>query len=104
MTRAVEREALAGRLRARVAERRYNEAQCALNQYVEKLQEAAAGLPPGDPDLRRLAAEWQRVHGETRRQLLIGRAHAATRLARLPRAAAPYAQPFLRRRTWEVSG
>jgi hypothetical protein len=97
-------EVLAGRLRARVAEGRYREAQCALQEYCRALRNTVASLPPGDPALRRLEDEWQRLRDETRRRVLSGRAHAAARLARLPRLPRLYREPSLPRHTWEVSG
>jgi hypothetical protein len=78
-----ELEALADRLRARVAERRYREAQAALHEYCQALRKMVAVLPRGDPGLRRLEDEWRRLAEQTRRGVLAGRAHAAARLARL---------------------
>jgi hypothetical protein len=76
-------EALAGRLRARVAEGRYREAQGALREYCGALRKAVAALPRGDPGVRRLEAEWGQLLGHTRRRVLAGRAHAGVRLGRL---------------------
>ena len=90
MSAAAEREALAARLRARVAERSYAGAQQALWEYCQAIREAAHGLAPGDPALQRLAAEWAQIFEEVRRQVLAGRSHAAARLARLPRFPQPY--------------
>ena len=95
------REALAGRLRARVGEGRYLEAQAALAEYCGALRTAAEGLPPGDPLLHALEQEWQRLLEETRREVLAGRAHAAARLARLPRLCEPYGGPPPPRPTWQ---
>jgi hypothetical protein len=63
-----------------------------------------AGLPSGDPTLRRLEDVWKQLHHETRRRLLSGRAHAAARLARLPKAHQPYNELHLKCHTWEISG
>ena len=78
-----ELEALAHQLRARVAERRYREAQEALLEYCKALRKTVAGLPRGDPCSHRLEDEWRRLAEQTRRGVLAGRAHAAARLARL---------------------
>jgi hypothetical protein len=99
-----ELEALAGLLRARVAEGRYREAQHAFQEYCRALRKAVASLPPGDPGLGRLKGEWQRLLEETRRRVLAGRAHAAARLARLPKLLPLYREPCLPRHTWEYSG
>ena len=99
-----ELEALAGRLRSRVAEGRYREAQDALQEYCRALRITAAGLPSGDPGLRRLEDEWQRLQDETRRRVLAGRAHAGARLARRPRPLPLFSEPSLPRHTWEYSG
>jgi hypothetical protein len=81
-----ELEALADRLRARVGERRYREAQDALAEYCRALRKTAAGLPRGDLRLRHLEVEWRGLAEETRRRVLAGRAHAAARLARVAQA------------------
>jgi|HubBroStandDraft_4_1064222.scaffolds.fasta_scaffold03125_3 hypothetical protein len=99
-----ELEALAGRLRVRVAQGRYPEAQGALHEYCQALRKTVATLPRGDPGLGRLEDAWRRLAEETRRQVLAGRAHAGARLARLaqmlphPRS---YGDVPLPRRTWE---
>jgi hypothetical protein len=95
---------LAGRLRARVAERQYGEAQGALQEYCRVLRKTAGGLPSGDPRLGRLEEDWQRLLEETRRRVLAQRAHAAARLARLPKVLPLYREPCLPRHTWEYSG
>jgi hypothetical protein len=46
-----ELEALAGRLRAQVAQGRYPEAQGALHEYCQALRKTVATLPRGDPGL-----------------------------------------------------
>jgi hypothetical protein len=99
-----ELEVLADRLRARVGERRYREAQDALAEYCGALRRTVASLPRGDPGLRRLEDHWRRLAEETRRRVLAGQAHAGARLAELAQmsqrshlyGAAP--EP---RRTWE---
>jgi hypothetical protein len=78
-----ELEALAGRLRARVADGRYREAQDALAEYCGALGKSAAGLAPRAPDRRRLQEQWLSLLEETRRRVLAGRAHAGARLALL---------------------
>ena len=80
-----ELDGLADRLRARVAEGRYPEAQDALAEYCRALRKTAVGLPPGDPGLRRLEDDWLRLWEETRRRALAGRAHDGMRLAHLPK-------------------
>jgi hypothetical protein len=99
-----EEDVLAGRLRAQVAEGRYGEAQLALQEYCRALRKTAAGLPRGDPRLPRLEDEWRRLLEETRRRVLAGRAHAAARLARLPKILPLYREPCSPRHTWEYSG
>jgi hypothetical protein len=99
-----ELEALAGRLRTQVAEGRYREAQHALQEYCRALRKTVAGLQSGDPGVRRLEDEWQRLLEETRRRMLAGRAHAGARLARLPKPLPLYSEPSLPRHTWECSG
>lgn len=96
--------ALADGLRTQVAEGRYREAQDALTEYCRVLQKTVADLPPGDPGVRRLEDEWQRLQAETRRGVLAGRAHAGARLARLPKLLPLYCEPSLPRHTWECSG
>ncbi|MGC9949458.1 MAG: hypothetical protein ABSF64_24085 [Bryobacteraceae bacterium] len=101
---AAELEVLAGRLRARVAEGRYAEAQAVLRDYCGALRKTAAGLPRGDARLARLEHDWERLAEETRRRLLAGRAHAGARLARLARMAKRsqfYGDRPPARRTWE---
>jgi len=90
MTGAAAREALAARLRARVAEGCYAEARQALGEYCQAVREAALGMAPGDPALGHLAAEWTETAEEIRRRVLAGRSHAAARLARIPRLPEPY--------------
>lgn len=95
---------LASRLRARVAEGRYWEARGALWEYCQALREAAAALPRGDPGLRRLEDEWRGLAEQTRRQVLVGRAHAGVRLARLAQTATRpsyYSEVLQPRRTLE---
>jgi hypothetical protein len=100
-----ELEALAGRLRTQVAEGRYPVAQGALQEYCRALRKTVAGLPPGDPGLRCLEDEWQRLLDETRRRVLAGRAHACARLVRLPKPLPNYySASSLPRHTWECSG
>jgi hypothetical protein len=94
---------LAGRLRTLAAEGRYAEAQGCFEAYCHALARAIAGLPPGDPSLRRLEDEWQRLLDETRRRVLAGRAHAGARLARLPKLPPLYSEPSPPRHTWECS-
>jgi hypothetical protein len=99
-----ELEILAGRLQARVAEGRYPEAQSALREYCQTLRKTVAGLPRGDPGLRRLEDAWRRLAEETRRRVLAGRAHAGARLARLaqmPQHPRSYGDVPLSRCTWE---
>jgi hypothetical protein len=99
-----ELDVLAGRLRARVGEGRYGEARCALAEYCQALRKTVAGLPRGDPGLRRLENDWRRLLEETRRRVLAKRAHAAARLARLPKVLPLYREPCPPRHTWEYSG
>jgi hypothetical protein len=99
-----ELDVLAGRLRARVAEGRYGEAQLPLQEYCRVLRKTAGGLPSGDPGLGRLEDDWRRLLEETRRRVLAGRAHAFVRLARLPKVLPLYREPCPPRHTWEYSG
>jgi len=93
-------ESLAGRVRARVAERRYREAQDAMAEYCRALRQAASGLAPGDPARQRLKHEWRGLLEETRRRVLADRANAGLRLARLPKPPRPYGDGPQPRRTW----
>jgi hypothetical protein len=93
-------ESLAGRVRARVAERRYREAQDAMAEYCRALRREVAGRAPGDPARQRLKHEWQGLLEEIRRRLLADRAHAGLRLARLPKPPRPYGDGPQPRRTW----
>jgi hypothetical protein len=99
-----ELEPLAGRLRMRVAERRYREAQSDLRDYCQALRKTVAALPSGDPALRRLEDDGRRLLDDVRRRVLAGRAHAGARLARLakmPTRARFYGDGLPPRRTWE---
>jgi hypothetical protein len=82
-----ELEMLAGRLRLSVEEARYGDSQLALAEYAGALRKVAAGLSPGDPGLRQLEEECLSLLEQSRRQVLVGRAHAGARLARLERDA-----------------
>jgi len=98
-----ELEVLASRLRAQVAEGRYRDAQSTLQEYCRVLRKTAAGLPHGDPGWRCLNDAWRRLQEETRRRVLVRRAHACARLVRLPQVPMPYREPSRPRRTWECS-
>jgi hypothetical protein len=63
-----------------------------------------AGLPPADPGVRRLEAEWLCLREETRRHLLAGRAHVAARLGRLSQVRPLFGEPSPPRHTWEYTG
>ena len=105
-THEEELESLAGRLRVRVAEGRYAEAQGVLREYCQALRKTVAGLPRGDPGRGRLGDEWRRLAEQTRRGLLAGRAHACARLARVaqvPKRLQTYGEDPPPRRTWECS-
>jgi hypothetical protein len=100
-------EALAERLRDRVAEGRYRAAQSALAEYCGALRKKAGSFAPGDPGLIRLQNEWMRLAEDTRRRVLAGRAHAGARLARLsqtPQRIRSYDQDPPARRTCEWLG
>jgi len=79
-----ELEALAGRLRSLVAQGRYQEAQGCFAAYGQALEAALRQLSPGDTRIRDLETSWRRLLDRIRRQVLVGRAHAAFRLAHLP--------------------
>jgi hypothetical protein len=103
-TAELELEALAARLRACVAQGRYQQAQSALEEYGRALRNTAACLRPGDPRRPRLERESLRLIGETRLRVLAGRAHAGARLARLaqaPKLSRPYGEVPAPRRTTE---
>jgi hypothetical protein len=91
-------------LGALVNQRRYGEAQACFNTYCRDLKEIVWRLPAGDPRLREMEAEWRRLLEQTRRQVLVGRAHAAARLARLPRPRRVYRAVPAPRRTWQILG
>jgi hypothetical protein len=92
----------ANRLGVLVAQRRYGEAQACFDEYCRDLKDCLRRLPPGDPRLRHMEDEWRRLMEQTRRRVLVGRAHAATRLARLPRRL--YSGASAPRTTWELVG
>jgi len=94
----------ADRLEALVAQGRYGEAQACFDTYCRDLKEALQRLPAGDPRLPQMAGEWRRLMEQTRRRVLTGRAHAAARLARLPRRRRLYSAAPSPRRTWEILG
>ena len=94
----------AERLDALVAQGRYGEAEACFDAYCRDLKETLRRLPPGDPRLRRMEGEWRRLLDRTRRQVLVGRAHAAARLARLPRGRRVYSAVPAPRRTWQILG
>jgi hypothetical protein len=94
----------ADRLEALVARGCYGEAQACFDGYCRDLKETLRRLPPGDPRLRQMEGEWRRLLDRMRRRVLAGRAHAAARLARLPRRGRLYSAVPPRRRTWELLG
>jgi hypothetical protein len=96
--------ALAERVGTLVAQARYGEAQAGFEAYCRDLQEALGGLPPGDPRRRRMAADGGRFLAGIRRRVLEGRAHAGTRLARLPKRLPPYGDAGPPRPSWDYSG
>jgi hypothetical protein len=91
-------------LGALVAQRRYGEAQACFDTYCRDFKEIVRRLPAGDPRLRQMEAEWRRLLEQTRRQVLIGRAHAAARLARIPKRRRLYSAVPAPRRTWQILG
>ena len=94
----------ADRLRALVVQGRYAEAQACLDEYCLLFKETVRRLPSGDPRLPQMEAEWRRLLDQTRRKVLTGRAHAATRLERLPRRRPLYSAIPLPRHTWDLLG
>ena len=94
----------AERFETLVARGRYGEARACFDVYCQDLKETLRRLPPGDPRLRRMEGEWRRLLDRTRRQVLVGRAHAAARLARLPRGRRVYSAVPAPRRTWQILG
>jgi hypothetical protein len=97
-------ESLAERVRKLSSERRYREAQACFESYCRLLEQTLVTLAPRDPCRRELELAWRELLSDTHRRVLIGRAHAAARLARLPKpspfAACSPAAP----RTWELLG
>ena len=94
----------AERFETLVARGRYGEARACFDVYCRDLKETLRRLPPGDPRLPQVAGEWRRLMEQTRRRVLTGRAHAAARLARLPRRRRLYGAAPSPRRTWEILG
>jgi hypothetical protein len=94
----------AGRLEAMVAQGRYGEAQACFDAYCRDLKETLRSLPHGDPRLRQMQDEWRRLLDRMRRRVLVGRAHAAVRLARLPHPRRVYSAVSAPRRTWQILG
>lgn len=95
---------MADRLGALVAQGRYGDAQAIFDAYCRDLKATLRRLPPGDPRFREMEDDWRRLLDRTRRRVLTGRAHAAARLARLPRIRRPYSAALPTRRTWELLG
>jgi hypothetical protein len=91
-------------LGALVNQRRYGEAQACFDTYCRDLKEIVWRLPAGAPPHPAKEAEWRRLLEQTRRQVLVGRAHAAARLARLPRPRRVYRAVPAPRRTWQILG
>ena len=96
-------KALAGRLRAAVAEQRYAEAEKILEDYGRALERVVRALPPGSPEVTALAAEWRELTESVRRRVLAGRAQTAARLERLLRSRV-YGKAPARRGSWEILG
>ena len=94
----------ADRFETLVAGGRYGEARACFDAYCRDLKETLRRLSPGDPRLRRMEGEWRRLLDRTRRQVLVGRAHAAARLARLPHRRRVYSAVPAPRRTWQILG
>ena len=99
----LERAGTADRLDILVAQKRYAEAQECFDLYCRDFKDTLRHLAPGDPRIRHLEDEWRRLMEQTRRRVLAGRAHAAARLARLPRRRL-YSAAATPRRTWEILG
>jgi hypothetical protein len=91
-------------LEALVARGLYGEAQACFDAYCRDLKETLRRLPHGDPRLRQMEVEWRRLLNRMRRRVLAGRAHAAARLARLPRRRPLYSCVPAPRRTWQILG
>jgi hypothetical protein len=94
----------AERLRVLVAEGRYQDAQECFEDYCGTLKETLRRLPAGDPRRQKIDSEWRRLLEQTRRRVLAGQAHAAARLARLPRRRPLYNLAPVQRRTWDLLG
>ena len=91
----------AGQFERLVAEGRYDEAQRVFEAYCRILDEVLRGVPAGDPRIRQMEEEWNRLVDDTRRRVLAGRAHAALRLGLLSPHRQLYGQPLLARHTWQ---
>ena len=72
-------EILACRLRRSVEEGRYGDSQRALAEYAGALRQMAAGLSPDDPALQQLEEECLSLLEQSRRQVLVRRAHAGVK-------------------------
>ena len=99
-----EMKVLASRILAAVAEGRYSEAQGTLQEYSRALRRTAESLPRGDSRLRGLEDEWQLLHQETWRRVLVRRAHVCAKLARLPKCPGLYRELSLPLYTWQCAG
>src|SRR5579862_207007 len=105
MTRTeMELETAAVRLRARVGAGRYAGARDALAEYGVAVREAVFGLAPEDPGRSRLLRESLKLLEDVRRRTLANRAHAAARLARLPRPPRGYCEQGPARPNWVCLG
>ena len=84
-----------------VVEGRYAEAQRVFEAYCRMLEQILHALPAGDPRIRQMEDEWNRLLDNTRRRVLAGRTHAAMRLALLSPHRQLYGQPPAARHTWQ---
>ncbi len=100
----MELETAAGRLRMRVGAGRYPEARDALAEYGAAVRKTASGLAPEDPGRGRLLRESLKLLEDVRRRTLADRAHAAARLARLPRPRRGYCEQAPPRPNWTCLG
>jgi hypothetical protein len=92
---------LAAALQRLAAEGRFEETRRCLEAYGQAVEKALLELPKGDARIRQLEGEWRQTIEVTRRRVLAGRAHAAARLARLPRWRGAYAETATPRPTWQ---
>lgn len=91
------------RLRKAVRAGTHERAQSLLLEYRRQLEDTLRGLSPGGAETSQVLRDAQALFEWARRTVLISRALAATRLARLPRPLLAYRAGRPLRHTWEFT-